>query len=185
MLDLSRLCIKEGVFVWKLCVDVYVLDHDGCVFDAALTAAVGALRDCVVPFVAVDDRGKLSWGGAGKRKRGAAEEEEDAGVEEGGDAKEGETETTAEPCACEVRHVPLSLTSGLYRGQLIVDPDAEEESLMEAVVSVVMREDGALVGVVKPGGTVEASETSLMHCIAAARLHYGARAEALDGAFSA
>lgn len=54
-----------------------------------------------------------------------------------------------------------------------MDPDAEEEALMEAVVSVAMNEDGELVGVFKPGGTVEASETTLMHCIAAAKLRQG------------
>lgn len=54
-----------------------------------------------------------------------------------------------------------------------MDPDAEEEALMEAVVSVAMNEDGALVGVFKPGGTVEASETTLMHCVAAAKLRQG------------
>ena len=48
-------------------------------------------------------------------------------------------------------------TNGRYaQGQLIVDPNAEEEALMEAVVSVALSESGELVGVFKPGGTVEA-----------------------------
>ena len=54
---------------------------------------------------------------------------------------------------------------------------------MEAVVSVVMDESGKLAGVLKPGGTVEASETTLMSCIAAARLHYPACNKAMDAAF--
>ena len=44
VLDLTQLCIKEGVFVWKVCVDVYCLDHDGSVLDAALAACVGEGR---------------------------------------------------------------------------------------------------------------------------------------------
>ena len=44
--------------------------------------------------------------------------------------------------------------------------------------------DGAkVVGVHKPGGTAEASETDLMHCVAACRLNLEARAKAVDGAF--
>jgi exosome complex RNA-binding protein Rrp42 (RNase PH superfamily) len=230
VLDLTQLCIKEGVFVWKVCVDVYCLDHDGSVLDAALAACVGALRDCAVPFVAVDERGKLSWGGAGKRKRGDAQQEgeggEGAGVE--GAAGEDADASTSAACVVEVHHTPFSLTTGLYKvrfcmclaggeaivpqskslcpinlshniqptdvclrkcvmrklnaawclpvygryapGQLIVDPDAEEEALMDAVVSVAMTEDGQLVGVLKPGGTAEASETTLMHCVAAAKV---------------
>jgi hypothetical protein len=37
-LDLTQLCIKEGVFVWKVNLDIYCLDHDGCVLDAGLAA---------------------------------------------------------------------------------------------------------------------------------------------------
>ena len=29
VLDLTQLCIKEGEYVWRVCVDVYCLDHDG------------------------------------------------------------------------------------------------------------------------------------------------------------
>lgn len=133
VLDLTQLCIKEGVFVWRVCVDVYCLDHDGCILDAALAASVGALRDCVVPFVAVDERGKLSWGGAGKRKRGslaggvAGEAHNLVGLDEGagtaedgdggGDDDESPSSTTA-ACAVDVRHSPFSLTTGLYKVRL-------------------------------------------------------------------
>ena len=73
--------------------------------------------------------------------------------------------------------------STLYRKHLIVDPDAEEEQLADATVTVTM--DGAtVVGVHKPGGTAEASETDLMHCVAACRLNLEARAKAIDAAFA-
>ena len=42
-----------------------------------------------------------------------------------------------------------------------MDPNAEEEALMEAVVSVALGESGELVGVFKPGGTVEAGDASM------------------------
>jgi len=155
-----------------------------------VAAAVAALRDCTVQSVSVDERGKLQWGNskrkrgaaaAGARVAGGAGEEGEGG--EGGDgvvegagagagaavAAEGDGEgegegggsgSTAAACAVEVLHAPFSLTTGLYKGQLIVDPDAEEEALMEAVVSVVLDESGKLAGVLKPGGTVEAGAYS-------------------------
>ena len=57
---------------------------------------------------------------------------------------------------------PMRETSERYaEGQLIVDPNAEEEALMEAVVSVALSESGEVVGVFKPGGTVEAGAASM------------------------
>ena len=64
-----------------------------------------------------------------------------------------------------------------------MDPDAEEEALMDAVVSVVLNESGELIGVFKPGGVAEATETTLMHCVAAAKLRYPAASKAMDDAF--
>ena len=52
-------------------------------------------------------------------------------------------------------------------------------------MSVVMREDGDLVCVSKPGGTREASESTLIKCIATARLRYPGCKKALDDAFDA
>ena len=67
--DLKKLSIKTGLWAWRVCLDIYCLDHDGSVLDAGLMAALAALRDTKVPFVAVDDRGKLTYGGAGEKKK--------------------------------------------------------------------------------------------------------------------
>jgi exosome complex RNA-binding protein Rrp42 (RNase PH superfamily) len=67
VVDPKRLCVDEGRFAWRARLDVYVLDHDGCVLDAAILAANGALRDCVVPVVSVDERGEASVGEAVER----------------------------------------------------------------------------------------------------------------------
>jgi exosome complex RNA-binding protein Rrp42 (RNase PH superfamily) len=136
-------------------------------------AALAALRDTKVPFVAVDDRGKLTYGGAGeKKKKDGDEGAKAASVEKG---EEGTIEVAA---------APVAVTTALYRKQLIVDPNAEEEGLADATVTVVMDRSGRLVGVHKPGGIAEASETALMHCVAACKLHYDARAKAIDTAFA-
>jgi len=159
-IDKRKLSIKEGLWAWKICLDVYCLDHDGSMLDAGLMAALAALRDAKVPHVIVDDRGKITYGG---RKT---------------------DESSSNEGKIEVAAAPVAVTTALYRKHLIVDPDAEEEALADATVTVTM--DGAhkVVGVHKPGGVAEASETDLMHCVAACRLNLEARAKAVDGAFA-
>lgn len=43
-IDLRDLCISPGKLVWTLYCDLVCLDHDGCVFDAAIIALVAALH---------------------------------------------------------------------------------------------------------------------------------------------
>ncbi|TDA29709.1 MAG: RNA-binding protein, partial [Hadesarchaea archaeon] len=43
MIDLEKLCIKEGEEVWAVFIDIYVLDHDGNLIDASVLASVAAL----------------------------------------------------------------------------------------------------------------------------------------------
>ncbi|WP_026068908.1 exosome complex protein Rrp42 [Methanomassiliicoccus luminyensis] len=49
MIDLQKLCIKEGEEVWINFLDIYVLDYDGNLFDACFIGAVAALRSTIVP----------------------------------------------------------------------------------------------------------------------------------------
>lgn len=49
MIDLDALCIEKGKEVWILYLDIYALDYDGNLFDAASIASVAALRNTVVP----------------------------------------------------------------------------------------------------------------------------------------
>lgn len=55
MIDLSKLCIKEGELVWTVIVDIYPINDDGAVIDAASIAAVAALHNAVIPGIK-DDR---------------------------------------------------------------------------------------------------------------------------------
>lgn len=48
-IDLKKLCIKEGEKVWNVFIDVYVLNHDGNLIDAATIAAISALKDAKIP----------------------------------------------------------------------------------------------------------------------------------------
>jgi len=49
MIDVKQLCIKAGEEVWMCFVDMYALDYDGNLFDAANIATVCALRSAVIP----------------------------------------------------------------------------------------------------------------------------------------
>jgi exosome complex component RRP42 len=49
MVDVKQLCITAGEEVWMCFVDMYALDYDGNLFDAANIAAVSALKTAVIP----------------------------------------------------------------------------------------------------------------------------------------
>lgn len=49
LIDLKQLCIAEGSTCWKLHIDIYLLDFDGNIMDAAGLAAVCALLTTKIP----------------------------------------------------------------------------------------------------------------------------------------
>lgn len=51
MVDVKKLCIKEGEQIWMVYIDIYVLDHDGNLFDASNIASVLALKNTTIPNV--------------------------------------------------------------------------------------------------------------------------------------
>jgi len=65
MLDFKKLCITEGEEVWTVMIDIYPLNDDGGLIDAAALAAVAALQDAVFPEV---KKGKIEFGKKSKKK---------------------------------------------------------------------------------------------------------------------
>lgn len=59
MIDLSKLCIEKGEKVWTIYIDIYPLNDDGNLIDAANIAAVAALKKAVMP--ALDKDGKIDY----------------------------------------------------------------------------------------------------------------------------
>jgi len=49
MVDVDKLCIKEGEEVWMCFIDIYALNYDGNLFDATNLATVAALKTATVP----------------------------------------------------------------------------------------------------------------------------------------
>ncbi len=165
--DAERLCIERGVAVWRVRVDVVILDDDGCAGDCALLAAIGALRDCVLPRAHVE-RGKVVL------------EDDVEGEDPSTSTAMAVDEDGAHISALVVNNTPVSLTTALYKGHLIVDPTREEEALSRCLVSVCLTEDGMIRGVFKRGGEVEATEDILMKCIAAAKHNYSATKQVIE-----
>ncbi|MCX8194322.1 MAG: exosome complex protein Rrp42 [Candidatus Pacearchaeota archaeon] len=58
-IDLKKLCIKEGELVWMVFIDIYVINDDGNLIDAAALASVAALREAVFPKL---ERDKVKYG---------------------------------------------------------------------------------------------------------------------------
>lgn len=53
MVDLEKLCIIPGKKVWIVWIDIYVLNHDGNLIDAAALAAIAALLNTKIPKVKI------------------------------------------------------------------------------------------------------------------------------------
>jgi exosome complex component RRP42 len=49
MIDLTKLCIKEGEKVWTIYIDIYPINDDGNLIDAATIGAIAALKKTKIP----------------------------------------------------------------------------------------------------------------------------------------
>jgi exosome complex component RRP42 len=59
--DLSKLCVTPGKLVFIVFVDIYILDHDGNLFDAAALAAIAALMNTTLRGYTVTDEGTIEY----------------------------------------------------------------------------------------------------------------------------
>jgi exosome complex component RRP42 len=48
-IDVKKLCITEGESIWKVFIDIHVLNDDGNIIDASCLGAIGALMTTMVP----------------------------------------------------------------------------------------------------------------------------------------
>ena len=118
----DALCIAEGKAVWTAYVDLYVLEHDGNLADAAVLALARALGDTRLPRVTVEAEG------------GALVVAEEAAL------------------PLPLGPAPLAVSFGVLDGQLLLDPTREEESLVSTGFTVLVDADAAFAGLHKPGG---------------------------------
>lgn len=59
MIDFAKLVVKDGEKVWTVIIDIYPINDDGNLIDAATLAAVVALKSAVIPEL--DSNGKINY----------------------------------------------------------------------------------------------------------------------------
>ncbi|HUT82349.1 MAG TPA: exosome complex protein Rrp42 [Candidatus Bathyarchaeia archaeon] len=112
----DSLVIIPGKKVWVLFIDIYVLDHDGNLFDACEIAALSALRNTQLPNVKVT-------------------------TDENGNEVLEILETTH---PLKLDYLPLSCTFAKIGDNLIVDPILKEESTQDARITIAFTEDNRI-----------------------------------------
>jgi len=108
-IDFKKLCIKKGEKVWLVFVDIYPINNDGNLFDAASLAALAALKDAKFPKY--DE----------KSERILYEERTSKSLP--------------------LTRLPISCTLVKIKDKFIVDPNIEEESVMDARLTVGVVDD--------------------------------------------
>jgi exosome complex component RRP43 len=88
--------------------------------------------------------------------------------DEDGQKQAKEEQVNKEKRKLTLKSIPLSLTCILHKSYILADPTAEEESIMETHVTIVLDTCGQLVSLYKPGGPVLAytSAIQVSLCIA-------------------
>ncbi|XP_047955988.1 exosome complex component RRP43 [Salvia hispanica] len=152
MIDLKELCLVSGKAAWMAYLDIYCLDADGALFDAALLSAVAAFSHLQIPVVSLNDDGRIVL----------------VSEENGGSMKEKEP-VNKEKIKLKMNSQPFSLTCILHKNYILADPTSEEESIMETYLTVVLDTNYQLVSLNKPGGPGLASTSSIQDCIVLAR----------------
>ena len=119
--DLESLAIIPGEKVWILWVDLYILDHDGNLFDASMLAAMAALKTTRLPDYEEYETGDIV---VLRDKPG-------------------------EPV--KVTRDIVSVTTAKIGNYIIVDPSFEEEAIADTRMVLSFDRDGNIVGAQKTG----------------------------------
>ncbi|XP_006660434.1 exosome complex component RRP43 [Oryza brachyantha] len=149
MLNLKELCLISGKASWLAYLDVYCLNADGSLFDAALISAVAAFTHLEIPLVSVGDDGRVFTVG-------------------GNEGKIKYEVVNREKRKITVTNIPFSLTCALHKDNILADPTAEEESIIETSMTVVLDSSDQIVSIQKFGGAVTSMAT-IKDCISLAK----------------
>lgn len=167
MVNMKELCLIPGKAAWMAYLDIYCLDADGALFDAALLSAVSAFSHLHIPVVSVNDDGRVFV---------VADDQIEGNVKKELLNKERRRLTLIS--------IPFALTCILHKKYILADPTAEEESVMGTPVTVVLDLSGRLVSFSKPGGSFLASMPVIQDCIALARQRVKELKNVLDEAIA-
>jgi len=124
IVDRKKLCIVPGKLVWIIFVDLYVLSFDGNLFDCGETAAVSALMTAKIPPIEVKDDKVVALGD-----------------------KKDKSKWNHLP----IQNLPTSITVGKIpkTNKLILDPNQNEERVLEARITITIDEKDEIVSLQK------------------------------------
>lgn len=134
-IDLKKLCIKEGEKVWAVLLDIYIINDDGNLIDAAALASIAALKTAVFP--------KLK-GEKGEEK-----------------VEYGSLTTKSLPLT---DSMPLTLTFYKIGHSIILDPTTEEEEASESRISIAVSDEQA-INAIQKGGSVALTKEEIYDII--------------------
>jgi len=123
VMDNKELCIEEDQLAWTLFFDLYCLEDDGNVIDAALLSIVSAIQNLTLPSVTRNEEG----------------------------VKEVDMTQRANPVS--LKMCPVSTTWGEFGGMLLLDPTSRECELGSSPITIVCSERGNLIGFHRSGGS--------------------------------
>ena len=162
--DLEALCVVASKRVWSVRCDITVTDHRGNLTDAAVLAALAALRHLRLPSVAVTGNG------------------DDAEVEV-------LPAERAEPQPLVFHHTPVAASLAFFRGAeggaplVLLDPTDREELVMLGSLVVVLNQHDELCALHKPGG-LPVAPAQLLECVREAAAAVQPMREALETALA-
>lgn len=120
-IDLGKLVIVPGRRVWVVHIDIYVLDHDGNLVDASSIATLAALMNTSLPRVEVDEAGNIK------------------------------VDKSSRASLLPLNNKVVTVTVAKAESVLFVDPDLDEESIVETKLIVAVSVDGRIAGLQKSG----------------------------------
>ncbi len=120
-IDRESLVIIPGHKVWVIHVDIYVLNHDGNLFDASMLASMAALLDTRLPEYEELETGEIALDRSKKK------------------------------IPLKINKKVLSVNIAKIDEYLIVDPNLDEETVADTRIVIAYDEEGNIVGVQKSG----------------------------------
>jgi exosome complex component RRP42 len=139
-IDFDELYIIPGEKVWVLFLDIYVLNDDGGLIDAAGLAAMAAFATLHLPKIKKDSSGEVE-------------------VDENGKIQFVDGEMVKVP----VNHYTVSVTSASIGGKILVDPSRDERVLQDYRLTLGITEEDKLVSAQKGQfGAIKSGELEKM-----------------------
>lgn len=150
-IDAEALCVQSGKWVWRLHIDVTVLDHGGNLFDACVLSTVAAMRHFRKPEVQItegDDSADIAPGSANRNMNSSGAGPNVLHSDE------------REPTPLPLHHTPLTMTFALFSDptgetatvSALIDPSSREELVMDGNVTFSFNKYGEICSLDFAGG---------------------------------